>query len=574
MRMIPLLLCLSLTFAACGKHAQVSQQSAVEPAAKEQRNMADMQPQFLYLAAQAAIKDGELGMAIELLSALVDKDPAAIKPRFQLLELLLDSGRYDQAKAHVTELLQNKEAPPSQRSNLELALVRVQAAQGQTDAALTGITSLLKQHPNHLLAHQLHTKLLLSQKRYDEALIALDKTIQIQERPEFRLLQAQILIKKQHIPAAKIALIRMQKLVPNQDTPVLLLSSIALKEGNVEQAESLLRRFLDDYPAALRIAQALGQLLLQDKRSVEAILVYRNAASSSGNHPDILHALGMLYFRHRDYAEAETTFRQLLEVKPDDTSRFYLAASLEALGRIAEARDIYQHLDANSTSSLAAEAQLRLAAIDIINNDVRQAATRLKGILDHKPGHLDALLMLSTIRLNQEKFQLLLDETDAILTIIKLPAQLLFNRAVASEHLKQYEQVEVMLNRLLQAKPDHAEAMNFLGYTYAIQGIKLGQAEALLHRALILKPDNGYYLDSLAWIYYQNGAFAKAIATQAKALEQISEDAVMHEHYGDMLWQHGNLQGARKAWQKAIEFNSQHIPLLKEKIAKGLANSK
>jgi len=554
---------------ACGKHSQPSQQSEKREApAKQQRNMADMQPQFLFLAAQAAIKDGELAMAIELLSALLKKDPSAIKPRFQLLELLLNAGQYNQAKQHVSELLQTDDLSVEKRNRLKLDLIRIQAAQGQPDAALLGIENFLNTHTKNLHAHTLKIKLLVSQKHYDEALAALDKAIQIKELAEFRLLQAQLLIKKKQILAAKKSLVRMQALAPHHETPILLLSSIAFKEGNTKHAESLLHNFLSQQPASPRISHALAQLLLKDKRPVEAILVYRNAAKYSNNHPDILRALGMLYLHHNDYVDAEKTFRQLLELKPDDNSRFYLAASLEAQKRLPEARSIYQSLKPNS--HMAVEAQLRLAAIDVMNNDIQQAANRLKGILKHKPKHLDALLMLSTIRLNQNKHQLLLDETEAIITAPKLPSQLLFNRAVALEQLKQYDQVEVMLHRVIQAKPKHAEAMNFLGYTYAIQGVQLSKAEALIQRALILKPDNGYYLDSLAWVYYKQGDFSKAISTQVKALKKIPEDAVMHEHYGDMLWQHGDSKAARKAWKKAITFKSEHMLLIKKKIAKGL----
>ena len=568
MKIIPLLLCLSLLLAACGKHSPSSQQTTIKPPVNQQRNMADMQPQFLYLAAQAAIKDGELAMAIELLSALLKKDPTALKPHLQLLELLLNANQYDQAKQHISELLQHDELAEEKREELQLALIRTQAAQGQADTALLGLEAFLSTHPNHLRAYTLQSKLLASLKRYDDALATLDKAIQVKELAEFRLIQAQLFIKKHNILAAKKSLMRMQKLAPHHHTPILLLSSIALREGNTEQAESLLRKFLSQQPGAIRISQALAQLLLRDKRPAEAITIYRNAATHSNNHPDILHALGMIYFQINDYTEAEKIFRQLLNIKPDDSSRFYLAASLEALGRIPEARSIYQNLD--PASRLATEAQLRLTAIDIINDDIQQATTRLKDILNNKPAHLDALLMLSTIRLNQNKHQLLLDETKDIMAAAKLPAQLLFNRAVAFEQLKQYDQVESMLNRVIKAKANHAEAMNFLGYTYAIQGIKLDKAEALIQRALILKPNNGYYLDSLAWVYYKKGDFAKAISTQSKALEQISEDAVMHDHYGDMLWRYGNSKAARKAWKKAIALKSEHIILIKQKIAKGL----
>ncbi|MDQ6998190.1 MAG: tetratricopeptide repeat protein [Mariprofundus sp.] len=527
-----------------------------------------MEPRFLYLAAQDAIKDGQYQLASELLSALVEKDENAIMPHLQLIELLLQSRKYDLVKQHIATLLQQKTLPTEKRIHLELAQVRLLAGQNQTDAALKQLESFLTIHPKHLDARELQIKLLTNANRFDEALAALETSIQIDELPEFRLLQAQLFIKKNDFNAAKSSLIRAHTLAPHHDTPVLLLSSIALQSNHINEAESLLRSFLIAHPEAFRISQALGQLLVRDKRQVEAIMVYRQAVQHSGNNPDIMRSLGLLYFRLQNYSESEKTFRKLIENKSDDLSLFYLGASLEALDRNKEAQTIYQNIDAGST--LAADAQIRLAAIAVMNNDIKQGEKRLKSILKKHTMHLDALLMLSTIRLSQHKYQQLIDETDITMGIPKTPAQLLFNRAVAFESLKQYDQVESTINQLLKTTPTHAEAMNFLAYTYAIQGIKLGKAEALLHRALLLKPDNGYYLDSLAWVYYMSGKFPKAIETQVQALKKISDDAVMFEHYGDMLWQHGDMQGARNAWQQAITFKSPNIQVIKHKISKGI----
>ncbi|MBN4073255.1 tetratricopeptide repeat protein [Mariprofundus ferrooxydans] len=576
MRIAPLLFALSFSISACTAHQPPVTSSAANARTTEKTvqkhhlNLAEMQPQFLYLAAQDALENAQPALAIELLSALIKKDPEALKPHLQLTELLLLARQFDQAKQHINSLLQGNAVTPEQREHLQLALLRLYTAQGKNDTALAGIKLFLNTHPSNLAARNLQAKLLANMNRYDDALAALKKGIKQKDLPDFRLLQAQLLIKKRDFINAAIALKRMQQLLPDHDTPILMLSALALRENKHDKAESLLRDFLNKHPKAFRIANALGQLLVKDQRLVEAILIYRDAAERSNNNPVILHALGMLYFRHQDYGQAEAVFRQLVAIKPDDSSRFYLAASLEALNRMPEARKLYQTL---GSSSLATEAQLRLASIDVINNDIDQAEQRLKNILQQEPMHLDALLMLSTIRLNQNKYQLLLDETEAIFALPQSPPQLLFNRAIAFESLKQYDQVEIMLNRVLQIEPDHAEAMNFLGYTYAIQSINLGKAEALIHRALILKPGNGYYLDSLAWVYYKNGDFSKAITTQEKALEITPDDAIMHEHYGDMLWRAGNKQAARQAWQKAIELKPDHIQAIKAKINNGLTAS-
>ncbi|MDQ6996322.1 MAG: hypothetical protein Q9M82_02540, partial [Mariprofundus sp.] len=66
----------------------------------------------------------------------------------------------------------------------------------------------------------------------------------------------------------------------------------------------------------------------------------------------------------------------------------------------------------------------------------------------------------------------------------------------------------------------------------------------------------------------------KAASTQARALKQVPDDAVMHEHYGDMMWKKGQHGAARKAWKKAIELKSEHPQQLQHKIKSGLKTTK
>ncbi len=82
---------------------------------------------------------------------------------------------------------------------------------------------------------------------------------------------------------------------------------------------------------------------------------------------------------------------------------------------------------------------------------------------------------------------------------------LLYALAVAQERTSDPEAAVAQMKALLVLNPEHAEAMNFVGYSYAEKGVKLDEAERLLLRALELRPDNGFFLDSLGWVYFQKG---------------------------------------------------------------------
>jgi len=569
-RLIPALTLCTLMVTACGIQQPPTEQTVASKPVKRQININNMEPRFLYLASQQAVDQGNHQLAIKLLTVLVKKDPMAITPHIQLAGLLLQTGDKTAAKEHITILLAQPSLKPEQFELLELSRIRLLISNNHVDKALSALNTFLKTRPGHVAARDIQARLLANQNRIDEALDAIHEAILAEERPEFRLLQAQLLLKKKRTAAARISLNRMMMLEPASDTAVIMLSGIALNENNQEKAEELLKQFLTAYPEAIRVSHALGKILISQNRIAEAILIYRDADTHSGGNPDVLKSLGLLYFRHKDSEKAEETFHRLLQTHPTDNSRFYYATSLEAQQKNDKARAMYESISADS--DMAIEAQVRLAGLDLGAELPQKAETRLLNVLKSQPLHMEAVMMLTSIWISQKKYQVLVDKTAYLLNESALHPQILFNRAVAFDYLKQYHHVESMLSRILSKHPRHSEALNFLAYTYAIQAIHLDKAESMLKRALELKPNDGYYLDSLAWVYFKRGDYLKAMSTQEKALAIISDDAIMFEHYGDILWKNKKQTAAKEAWQKSIHMGSENSELLKRKISDGLGN--
>ena len=61
------------------------------------------------------------------------------------------------------------------------------------------------------------------------------------------------------------------------------------------------------------------------------------------------------------------------------------------------------------------------------------------------------------------------------------------------------------MQKVIALDPKHANALNYLGYTYADLGRNLDEAERLVKEALKYKPNDGYITDSLGWVYYKKG---------------------------------------------------------------------
>src|SRR5258708_8576603 len=89
------------------------------------------------------------------------------------------------------------------------------------------------------------------------------------------------------------------------------------------------------------------------------------------------------------------------------------------------------------------------------------------------------------------------------------------------------------MKKAIELNPANAQALNYLGYSYAEQGTNLVEAEKLIRRALHIEPQDGFYVDSLGWVYYQKGDYKKAVEQLERAVNLTGSDSTITEHLGD-----------------------------------------
>ena len=124
------------------------------------------------------------------------------------------------------------------------------------------------------------------------------------------------------------------------------------------------------------------------------------------------------------------------------------------------------------------------------------------------------------------------------------------------------------MEAILERDPNHADALNYVAYTWTTQGVNLEEAEEYLRRALGLRPDSGYILDSLGWNLFVRGKVKKAIPHLEKAAELNPNEATIIDHLAD-AYLRANLQNKAVAeYKKAYQIAKDQA--LKEKIGKKL----
>ena len=131
-------------------------------------------------------------------------------------------------------------------------------------------------------------------------------------------------------------------------------------------------------------------------------------------------------------------------------------------------------------------------------------------------------------------------------------ADLLYARAMVAERVDRLDILEQDLRSIIAREPDHAEALNALGYTLADRTDRFEEALELVERALALEPNQFHIIDSMGWVLYRLGRHADAVEYLRRSYA-LDPDPVVAAHLGEVLWVLGNRDEAREIWNAAQE---------------------
>lgn len=124
-------------------------------------------------------------------------------------------------------------------------------------------------------------------------------------------------------------------------------------------------------------------------------------------------------------------------------------------------------------------------------------------------------------------------------------AELLYQQAMMAEKLDRVEDMERLLRRVIEIRPDHHHAYNALGYSLAERNLRLTEARELIVKALELAPGEPFITDSLGWVEYRLGNRTEALRLLKQAY-RLRPDVEIGAHLGELLWVTGQQEEARR----------------------------
>ena len=138
----------------------------------------------------------------------------------------------------------------------------------------------------------------------------------------------------------------------------------------------------------------------------------------------------------------------------------------------------------------------------------------------------------------------------------------------AYNSLSEHEKSDQAYEKALENKPDNDHVLNNYSYFLSLRKKDLDKAVKMSTKLVAKYPENATYLDTHGWVLYINGQYKESRKYLEKAAG-LEDDGTIVEHFGDVLFQLGDIDGAIKQWEKARSLGE-----TSEKIDKKIADRK
>jgi tetratricopeptide (TPR) repeat protein len=469
--------------------------------------------------------------AEETLKAVLKLNADSSEANTQLALLYLDVGDYRSAIDLLKRVTEEDDDPELLRS---LAGAYEQTRDYQSAAAAYA-RALQRDPDNPALRRGLAESLLFS-RQYDQALEQFQSIAEDDPRdPEPHVRISQIYRQQQKYAEARKSLARASELAP--DNLEIRYNQVLLEEaeGNSDEAIRLTREMLNS----------------SRKPAVE-----NYTGQEKNNRAIFLEKLGALYRDRKDYTAAEGAYTQLRDLGGEHSER----GQIQLIETYQDAHQYDRALDASSEALKkdpeSRELILTHASLLATTGKVDDGVKLIKSLLRNNKQDREVWLAVSQTYLRAKKYSEALDatkEAEKLSDSDDEKSYIYFQFGSIWERQKNFENAEREFRRSLSVNPDSAMTLNYLGYMFADQGIKLDEAISMIEKALEMEPENGAYLDSLGWAHYRKGNYAQAEQLLKRAAEKEGADPTILEHLGDVYSKTNRMSEAVAQWKRALE---------------------
>lgn len=343
-----------------------------------------------------------------------------------------------------------------------------------------------------------------------------------------------------------------------------MLAETEIALTNFDAAEAAARRLIELEPEGLRGPYVLAQVFERRheyRRVVEILAPVLEQARGMRPHrllAEMLDQLGRAYQWLEDAAGAARVYEDAVSLMPSspgfqarlaqayvDADRPDAAARLLARARAASPGNLTLAIieaDLHGRRGDVDRGETLLLDMLADNRDAPRAHLALASFYSEHDRPREAVVVLESAR---QQFP---DETS-----------ILFLLGAVLERSGRFAAAERAFRRVLDRDPEHAQALNYLGYMLADRGERLDESVRLIARAVEKDPHNGSYLDSLGWAYFKLDRLDLAEPPLRAAGDQLQRNSVVQDHLGDLLHRLERYDEAIAAWRRALDGDREEI---------------
>ena len=520
----------------------------------KQDNQTALPPAVYYhfLAAQACMNQQNWDCARKEFEAALELDNSSSYLHLQLAELYALSSDFENAavwaeKAAVID--------PGSIDAYKL-LGRICVELNRADDAQKQYTTIISLSPADEEAYFALAMLQQQQKQNDDAIATLKKLLKVNPRSEVAwFFMGNIYMDAGKTGKARTFYLKALEIDPAFEPALINLALQYEAAGEIPKAVETLKKALEKNPDNYRIRDKLALFYLKLDRLQDALENYiyiRNANPEFTE--ELAIKIGLIYYDLEQWNDAELSFAAAVDKNPgNDRAQYYHGIALERLERNEEARLAF--LAVPVTSKFYTQARVHLGYSYDEAGDRQRAREVAREAIDSHKDDPDLYHFMASLYEKDSLF----DEGIAVikqgLAVKPDDENLLFYLGVLYEKSQRFDESIASMHYLLQLNENNAEALNFIGYSWADRNINLDEAEKLIKKALKLKPDDGYITDSLGWVYFKKGLIDKAIAMLEKAALLAPKDSTIAEHLGDAYFKNNERERALQLYEKAFELD-------------------
>ena len=365
---------------------------------------------------------------------------------------------------------------------------------------------------------------------------------------------------------------KLTDLEPGTADNHLRLAELYRRLGQFDDAQKSLEQAKQLQPGSLEVLYNQALLYEDQNRYDDAAKVLNDAIAGTKKqagptaNPSALailyDELGRDYRKQENYPAAIQTYQEMAKLGPESEKR----AQMLLIETYRDSRNIDRAIAENKNaiaeSPSDATLTIMLAMLYGEKPDPAQATQILHGLLHGNSDDQEIYLDMARVEQRGKKYSdaeqsaqkaegIAQDQSD------KQSAWFMLGAIYSSE--KKFDLAEVEFRKLIDANPNNASALNFLGYMLADRGIRLDEAVSLIERAVKEEPGNSAYLDSMGWAFYKQNKLAEAQDYLQKAVGGEGHDPTILSHLGDVYLKLGYNQRAADLferslaeWQKAL----------------------